>query len=87
MSQTTVVTSRDNPLIQRLRKLSQDPGAYRKLGEIWLEGDHLCSACLARGVPVAVAVIAATAIYISRDAVPSAPPPSSLGDRAPRMRW
>jgi TrmH family RNA methyltransferase len=61
MSQTTVVTSRDNPLIQRLRKLSQDPGAYRKLGEIWLEGDHLCSACLARGVPVAVAVIADTA--------------------------
>lgn len=60
MSQTTLVTSRDNPLIQRLRKLSQDPGAYRKLGEIWLEGDHLCSACLARQVPVSVAVIADT---------------------------
>ena len=58
MSQMTLVTSRDNPLIQRLRKLSQDPGAYRKMGEIWLEGDHLCSACLARQIPVAVAVIA-----------------------------
>lgn len=55
------VTSRDNPLLQRLRKHAQDPAAYRKLGEVWLEGDHLCSACLARGVPVPVAVIADTA--------------------------
>lgn len=60
MSPTTLITSRDNPLIQRLRKLAQDPGAYRKLGEIWLEGDHLCSACLARQIPVGVAVIADT---------------------------
>ncbi|MGE5451036.1 MAG: TrmH family RNA methyltransferase [Acidobacteriota bacterium] len=60
MSLTTQVTSRDNPLIQRLRKLSQDPGAYRKMGEIWLEGDHLCSACVARQVAVDVAVIADT---------------------------
>ncbi|MES2092062.1 MAG: RNA methyltransferase [Pseudomonadota bacterium] len=55
------ITSRDNPLVQRLRKLAQDPVAYRKLGEVWLEGDHLCSACLARGQRVAVAVIADTA--------------------------
>jgi len=52
------ITSRDNPLVQRLRKLSQDALAYRKLGEVWLEGDHLCSACLARGWQVPVAVIA-----------------------------
>ncbi len=55
------VTSRDNPLVQRLRKHAQDPAAYRKLGEVWLEGDHLCSACLARGVAVPQAVIADTA--------------------------
>lgn len=55
---TTLITSRDNPLIQRLRKQAQDPAAYRKLGEIWLEGDHLCSAALARGVPVAMAIVA-----------------------------
>jgi TrmH family RNA methyltransferase len=53
-----LITSRENPLIQRLRKHAQDPSAYRKLGEIWLEGDHLCSACLARGVSVPLAVIA-----------------------------
>ncbi|MBI5925661.1 MAG: RNA methyltransferase [Aquabacterium sp.] len=58
---TQLITSRDNPLVQRLRKHVQDPSAYRKLGEVWLEGDHLCSACLARGVPVALAVIADTA--------------------------
>lgn len=45
------VTSRDNPLLVRLRKLAADPGGYRKLGEVWLEGDHLCSAYLQRGGP------------------------------------
>lgn len=56
-----LVTSRDNPLVQRLRKLAHDPAAYRKLGEVWLEGDHLCSAYLARGKKTAVAVVADTA--------------------------
>jgi TrmH family RNA methyltransferase len=55
------ITSRDNPLVQRLRRLAQEPMAYRKQGEVWLEGDHLCSACLARGVSVPVAVVADTA--------------------------
>lgn len=61
MSSATLITSRDNPLIQRLRKLGQDANAYRKLGEIWLEGDHLCSASLTRGLEVATAVIADSA--------------------------
>lgn len=52
------VSSRDNPLLKDLRKLAQDPGAYRKLGRVWLEGDHLCRAALARGVQPAVAVFA-----------------------------
>ncbi|HWW72912.1 MAG TPA: RNA methyltransferase, partial [Duganella sp.] len=50
------VTSRDNPLLKELRKLAQDPGAYRRLGRVWLEGDHLCRAALARGIRPAVAV-------------------------------
>lgn len=61
MPDVQLITSRDNPLLQRLRKLAADPGAYRKLGEVWLEGDHLCSACLARGAEVPLAVIADTA--------------------------
>ncbi|HIV72546.1 MAG TPA: RNA methyltransferase [Candidatus Aquabacterium excrementipullorum] len=61
MPAVQLITSRDNPLLQRLRKLAADPGAYRKLGEVWLEGDHLCSACVDRGVDVHLAVIADTA--------------------------
>lgn len=43
------ITSRDNPLLLRLRKQGRDPVAYRKSGELWLEGDHLCRAFLQRG--------------------------------------
>ncbi len=52
----THLTSRDNPLIKELRKLSHDSTAYRKQGRVWLEGDHLCRAVLARGLTPAVAV-------------------------------
>ena len=38
------LSSRDNPLLLRLRKLARDPAGYRKSGELWLEGEHLCSA-------------------------------------------
>jgi TrmH family RNA methyltransferase len=57
MTQVQPIQSRDNPLLVRLRKLAGDPGGYRKLGEIWLEGDHLCSAFLQRGGVPARAVI------------------------------
>ena len=45
-----LITSRDNPLVKELRRLSQDSTAYRKLGRVWLEGDHLCRAALKRGL-------------------------------------
>jgi RNA methyltransferase, TrmH family len=51
------ITARDNPLVQRLRKLATDPSAYRKHDEIWLEGEHLCVACRDRGPRVSQAVI------------------------------
>ena len=50
------VSSRDNPLIKELRKLSQDNTAYRKQGRVWLEGDHLCRAALLRGFKPALAL-------------------------------
>lgn len=43
------ITSRDNPLLQRLRRLAQDGAAYRRLGSAWLEGEHLGLALAARG--------------------------------------
>lgn len=54
------VSSRDNPLLARLRKLIRDPGGYRRLGQVWLEGEHLCAACVARGPAVTQAVLSET---------------------------
>ena len=48
MTEPVQVTARDNPLLVKLRKLARDPAAYRQLGSLWLEGEHLCSALLAR---------------------------------------
>jgi TrmH family RNA methyltransferase len=56
MTDIAHITSRDNPLLKELRKVAQDNTAYRKVGRFWVEGDHLCSAALARGVKPAVAV-------------------------------
>ncbi len=52
----THITSRDNPLLKELRRLSQDSTAYRKQGRVWLEGDHLCRAALARGKRPSIAM-------------------------------
>jgi RNA methyltransferase, TrmH family len=52
----TFITSRDNPLLKELRKLSTDNTAYRKVDRFWVEGDHLCSAALQRGVRPVIGV-------------------------------
>ena len=57
-SQVTDIHSRDNAFVKELRRLSQDSTAYRKQGQVWLEGDHLCRAALARGLQPKVAVFA-----------------------------
>jgi RNA methyltransferase, TrmH family len=51
------VSSRANPLLVTIRRLVRDGAAYRRTGKVWLEGDHLCSAALARGMPAATAVL------------------------------
>jgi TrmH family RNA methyltransferase len=60
MAEARHVSSRDNPLLVRVRKLGADPGAYRKLGEVWLEGDHLCSAFAQRGGRAVQAIVSTT---------------------------
>jgi len=57
-SPVTPIHSRDNSFVKELRKLSQDSTAYRKQGRVWLEGDHLCRAALARGLRPQIAVFA-----------------------------
>ena len=54
----THISSRDNPLVKELRKLSEGSTAYRKQGRVWLEGDHLCRAALERGVRPVLAIFA-----------------------------
>ena len=51
------IQSRDNPLLVRLRRLVQDGSAYRRTGQVWIEGDHLCAALRARGRLAQQAVI------------------------------
>ncbi len=57
MSEPVSITSRENPLLKELRKLSTENTAYRKAGRFWVEGDHLCSAALQRGLQPAVMVV------------------------------
>ena len=52
----TEISSRDNAFVKELRRLSRESGMYRKLGHLWLEGDHLCRAALTRGLKPKVAV-------------------------------
>lgn len=61
MSDPIQISSRDNPLLKDLRRLSQDSTAYRKAGRFWVEGDHLCRAALLRGRKPTTAVFAESA--------------------------
>ena len=56
MTAPTFITSRDNSLLKELRKLNADNTGYRKTGRFWVEGDHLCSAALQRGLKPAMAL-------------------------------
>jgi TrmH family RNA methyltransferase len=61
VAKTKSVSSRDNPLWARLRKLAADPGGYRRQGEVWIEGDHLCRAFAQHGGSALQAVISEAA--------------------------
>ena len=52
----THISSRDNAFVKDLKRLAQDNTAYRKQGQVWLEGDHLCRAALTRGLQPTTAV-------------------------------
>lgn len=66
MKPAEVLRSRGNPLLLRLRRLALDGTAYRKQGEVWVEGEHLGSAALARGWALARVVIAESAAELPR---------------------
>jgi len=54
------IQSAANPLLKEVRRLLRDPGACRRLGRIWVEGDHLCRAALQRGVQPSAALFSAS---------------------------
>lgn len=58
MTEPQYITSRENPQVRALRKLVGDNTGYRKSGQVWVEGEHLCSAALLRGVRPAMTVVA-----------------------------
>jgi RNA methyltransferase, TrmH family len=49
---TELISSRDNPQLVRVRRLLRDGASYRKMGQVWLEGDHLLRAAVARGLAI-----------------------------------
>jgi len=57
----TSIASRENAWLKQLRRLTQDPAAYRRQGQAWAEGDHLCRAAVARGWRADTAVWAESA--------------------------
>lgn len=77
MTVAEAITSRDNPLLVRLRKLARAPAAYRKLGAVWLEGEHLCQALLARQRTALQALVSESAWQ--------QPGLRALASRAPRV--
>lgn len=76
MSGVTPITSRDNPLLARVRKLLRTPTAYRREGMVWIEGEHLCSAWLARAQRPPQALVSESAW--------TRPPLRALAERAER---
>ena len=77
MTEPVAITSRDNALLVRLRKLTRDPSAYRRQGEVWLEGEHLCRALVLRGGWPTQAVVSLSAW--------SEPALREIAVRAPRV--
>lgn len=71
------VTSRDNPALVRLRKLSAEATGYRKAGSLWVEGDHLIRAALLRGWQPALVVLTEGAMQT--------PALAAVAESAPRV--
>ena len=67
----TSITSRENPVLKRIRQLVRDPSAYRKLGQVWLEGDHLGRALASRGLKADVGVFCESKMGSSQESIES----------------
>ncbi len=57
MSSWREVHSLDNPLVRDIRALQRRPTAYRALGRIWIEGDHVVAAWRSRFTATTIVVV------------------------------
>lgn len=81
-----ILTSKDNPFVKQCRTLAQDATAYRKQGQVWLEGDHLVRALLARGhLPSTVVMAESRQAVISGGTLPAEVRRVVVADRL--MAW
>lgn len=72
------IESAANPTLKRLRELARESTAYRDQGQLWLDGDHLLRAALARG-------LTPTAVLVSEEAMHARPEWRELALQAPRV--
>jgi len=47
-----IIQSKDNPLLKRIRGINANARAAKSANELWLEGEHLCSAAFDKGVHI-----------------------------------
>jgi len=40
------ISSKENPFVKQLRLLTSENMKYRKMGKVWIEGEHLCHALM-----------------------------------------
>ena len=61
MSEVQRITSRDNALLVKLRRLMHDGAAYRRHAAVWIEGEHLCAEARSRAIDVEQALLSESA--------------------------
>jgi len=72
------IDSSANPTLKRLRELARENAAYREQGQLWLDGDHLLRAALARG-------LAPTQVLVTEEAMHQRPEWRELALQVPRV--
>jgi TrmH family RNA methyltransferase len=58
MKPVDFISSRANPWLKALRRLAHDSVAYRKQGQVWIEGEHLLDAAVTGGRRLQTLVLA-----------------------------
>ena len=61
MNEVQRITSRDNALLVKLRRLMHDGAAYRRHAAVWIEGEHLCAEARSRAIDVEQALLSESA--------------------------